>query len=291
MNAHADKMALFAEVVDAGSFTSAARKLGMPKSSVSERISQLENHLELRLLNRSTRKLSLTWAGEQYLEQCREVLILLRQSEQKIQEIKDRVQGEIRITAAGRFVEIILPKLLADFQRHHPEVSFDVIVNDSALDLVANRFDIAFRTGEKLRDSNLISYQLGENKKLLVASEQYLVRNPIQSIDDLTNAQTIVHPGYREWHFSSKKSKKTIRPKYVIQANSMILARNICAQNGGVSVLAEELVRHDTGADRLVHILPDWEVTPNKLFIVYPSRKFNSPAFKAFIDFVIREHS
>ena len=103
-------------------------------------------------------------------------MILLRQSEQKIQEIKDRVQGEIRITAAGRFVEIILPKLLADFQRHHPEVSFDVIVNDSALDLVANRFDIAFRTGEKLRDSNLISYQLGENRKLLVASEQYLHR-------------------------------------------------------------------------------------------------------------------
>ena len=291
MTAHADKMALFAEVVDAGSFTSAARKLGMPKSSVSERISQLENHLELRLLNRSTRKLSLTWAGEQYLEHCREVLILLRQSEQKIQEIKDRVQGEIRITAAGRFVEIILPKLLADFQRHHPEVSFDVIVNDSALDLVANRFDIAFRTGEKLRDSNLISYQLGENRKLLVASEQYLARNPIKSIDDLTNAKTIVHPGYREWHFSSKRVKKTIRPKYVIQANSMILARNICAQNGGVSVLAEELVRHSTGADRLIHILPEWEVTPNKLFIVYPSRKFNSPAFKAFIDFVIREHS
>lgn len=71
----------------------------------------------------------------------------------------------------------------------------------------------------------------------------------------------------------------------------MILARNICAQNGGVSVLAEELVRHSTGADRLIHILPEWEVTPNKLFIVYPSRKFNSPAFKAFIDFVIREHS
>lgn len=291
MTAHADKMVLFAEVVDAGSFTSAARKLGMPKSSVSERISQLENHLELRLLNRSTRKLSLTWAGEQYLEQCREVLTLLRQSEQKIQEIKDRVQGEIRITAAGRFVEIILPKLLADFQRDHPEVSFDVIVNDSALDLVANRFDIAFRTGEKLRDSNLISYQLGENRKLLVASEQYLARNPIQSIDDLTNAHTIVHPGYREWHFSSKRKKKTIRPTYFIQANSMILARNVCAQNGGVSVLAEELVRHSAGENRLVHILPEWEVTPNKLFIVYPSRKFNSPAFKAFIDFVIRQYS
>ena len=290
MNLHADKMALFAEVARAGSFTAAAMKLALPKSTVSERITSLEKRLEVRLLNRSTRSLSLTWAGEKYLEKCEALLDLLNEADDTIEQIKADENGELRITTAGRFSEMALPDLLVNFQKVYPKVTFDIVVEDAPLDLIKNRFDIAFRTGD-LKDSSLVSYQLLDNQKFLVASEDYLQHTPIDTLDDLSNANAIIHPGYPVWKMFHGTQTKTVRPKASIKVNNMIFAKNLCEKGGGITVLAEGLINSSRRRPPLQHILPDWKIEANALYIVYPSRKHNTPAFKAFTSYVIEHYS
>ena len=290
MNLHADKMALFAEVARSGSFTAAAMKLALPKSTVSERITSLEKHLDVRLLNRSTRSLSLTWAGQKYLEKCEALLDLLNEADDTIEQIKADENGELRITTAGRFSEMALPDLLVNFQKLYPKVTFDIVVEDAPLDLIKNRFDIAFRTGD-LKDSSLVSYQLLDNQKFLVASEDYLQHTPVDTLDDLSNAHAIIHPGYPVWKMFQDTQTKTVRPKASIKVNNMIFARNLCEKGGGVTVLAEGLINLNRGGSPLQHILPNWKIEANALYIVYPSRKHNTPAFKAFTSYVIEHYS
>lgn len=290
MNLNADKMALFAEVARSGSFTAAAIKLALPKSTVSERITSLEKHLDVRLLNRSTRSLSLTWAGQKYLEKCEALLDLLNEADDTIKQIKADENGELRITTAGRFSEMALPDLLVSFQKLYPKVTFDIVVEDAPLDLIKNRFDIAFRTGD-LKDSSLVSYQLLDNQKFLVASEDYLQQTPVDTLDDLSNAHAIIHPGYPVWKMFQDTQTKAVRPKASIKVNNMIFARNLCEKGGGVTVLAEGLINSNREGSPLRHILPNWKIEANALYIVYPSRKHNTPAFKAFTSYVIEHYS
>ena len=287
---HADKMALFAEVARAGSFTAAATKMGLPKSTVSERITQLEKRLDTRLLNRSTRRLSLTWAGERYLEKCEALLDILGEADETIQQIKAEANGELRITAAGRFSEMALPDLLVHFQNLYPKVTFDIVVEDEPLDIIEKGFDIAFRTGE-LKDSSLVSYQLLDNHKFFVASTEYLSVYPINTFEDLSNARVIIHPGYPVWKMSDKNRTKIVRPKPSVKVNNMIFARNLCEKGGGVTVLPEGLIKPQPGTPKMSRVLPDWNIEANALYMVYSSRKHNTPAFKAFTSYVIEKYS
>lgn len=148
-------MALFTVVVEAGSFTVAAKRVGLPKSSVSQRISHLEQQLGLRLLMRTTRQLSLTFAGERYLIHCREMLQAAERAERSLEELKASVSGRLRITAPAGLAVTLLAPIVTDFQEQYPEVSIEVYVSDTVTDLVAAGFDIGIRTG-KPRDSSLI---------------------------------------------------------------------------------------------------------------------------------------
>ncbi|MFA1645584.1 MAG: LysR family transcriptional regulator, partial [Enterobacteriaceae bacterium] len=127
-------MALFALVAELGSFTSAALKAGLPKSSVSQRISQLEQQVGIRLLNRTTRKLNLTFAGEHYLIHCREMLAASERAEYAIQRLRDNPSGRLRITCPAGLGATLLAHLNAEFQRRYPDVSLDVSISDDVVD-------------------------------------------------------------------------------------------------------------------------------------------------------------
>lgn len=168
-------MALFALVAEMGSFTAAAQKAGLPKSSVSQRVSQLEQQLGLRLLNRTTRKLNLTFAGEHYLVHCREMLAASERAEYAIQRLRDNPSGRLRITCPAGIGATLLAHLNAEFQRRYPDVSLDVCISDDVKDLVESGFDVALRTG-KPQDSSLIGRMIGHCPRYMLASPAYLAR-------------------------------------------------------------------------------------------------------------------
>lgn len=158
-------MALFALVAECGSVTQAALKAGMAKSSLSLRISQLEQQLGLRLLNRTTRKISLTFAGERYLIHCQEMMQASERADLAIQHLRDNPSGRLRITSPAGFGATLLVRLTTEFQRRFPAVSLEIAISDTLVDLVDEGFDVAFRTG-KPQDSSLIGRPLGRDTAL-----------------------------------------------------------------------------------------------------------------------------
>ena len=166
-------MALFALVAEMGSFTAAAQRAGLPKSSVSLRISQLEQQVGIRLLNRTTRRLNLTFAGEHYLVHCREMLAASERAEYAIQRLRENPSGRLRITCPAGIGATLLAHMNAEFQLHYPDVSLDVSISDDVLDLVESGFDVALRTG-KPQDSSLIGRMIGHCPRYMLASADYL---------------------------------------------------------------------------------------------------------------------
>ena len=162
---HLQDMALFALVAEHGSFTVAAQKAGLPKSSVSQRISQLEQHVGIRLINRTTRKLNLTYAGEHYLVHCREILAASERADYAVQRLRDNPSGRLRITSPAGIGATLLARLNTQFQQRYPDVYLEVSISDELLDLVDSGFDVALRTG-KPQDSSLIGRMIGHCSRL-----------------------------------------------------------------------------------------------------------------------------
>lgn len=186
-------MALFALVAECGSFTAAAQRVGLPKSSVSQRISQLEQTLGLRLLNRTTRQLNLTFAGERYLEHCQAMMSAAERADLALQRLRDNPSGRLRISTPAGLGATTVARLAADFQRQYPDVSLEVSVSDAMVDLVQEGFDAALRTG-KPQDSSLIGRRLGYAPRYLLAAPSYLAQHPpIEHPQQLQQHRCIAH--------------------------------------------------------------------------------------------------
>ena len=280
-------MALFALVAGCGSFTAAAQRAGLPKSSVSQRISQLEQQLGLRLLNRTTRKLSLTFAGERYLIHCQELLQASERAEQAIARLRENPSGRLRITSPAGIGATLLAKCNIEFQRRYPEVTLEVLISDERRDLVEEGVDIALRTG-KPEDSTLIGRRTGYCQRDLVASPAYLVRFPaIHHPHQLPEHQSIAHRAWAEWLLSKgEESYRWLLPPTHLTDN-LIYARQCAIEGGGITLLPRFLSDEISQA-QLVKVLSEWEVTGNELWLVYPDKKLNSPAVARYIDFVLQ---
>lgn len=277
-------MALFTLVVELGSFTAAAKRAGLPKSSISQRISHLEQQLGLRLLARTTRQLSLTFAGERYLVHCQEMIQASERAHQSLQMLKDSPSGRIRITAPAGLAITLLAPVVTDFQQLYPEVSVEVYVSDTMADLVASGFDIGIRTG-KPQDSTLIGRFLGHYPRYLLASPAYLARS-----------QTITHPSQLEGHrcithraWSECILRKGAEVYHWLQpadhvTDNLLYARQCAIGGGGITFLPAFLTTEVISSGQLQPVLTDWQAEGNELYLVYSDRKLNMPALDRFID-------
>ena len=172
-NVDLELMGLFATVVEQGSFTRAAELLGMPKSSVSQKISRLESQLGVRLLQRTTRRLSLTPQGELYVEHCQGLLALARSANLAMARLRSAPAGRVRITAPEATGTLLLGRILAEFRALYPEVVLELTLSDEQLDLVGEGYDLALRAAP-LKDSSLICRRIGQVARHLVAAPAYL---------------------------------------------------------------------------------------------------------------------
>lgn len=281
-------MALFALVAERGSFTAAAQEAGLPKSSVSQRISQLEQLVGLRLFNRTTRKINLTFAGERYLVHCREMLDASERAEYALQQLRDNPSGRLRITCPAGIGATLLARMNTQFQRSYPNVVLEVSISDEVVDLVETGYDVALRTG-KPQDSSLIGRMIGHSPRLLVASPDYLDNHPtLEHPSQLTEHPCIVHRAWNEWVLQKGEAYYRCDLPRLHTTDNLLYARECAKEGAGITLLPSFLVEGSLESGELAVVLPAWEPQGNDLYLVYPSRKLNSPALACYIDFIMK---
>lgn len=284
-------MALFALVAETGSFTAAAVRAGLPKSSVSQRVSQLEQSLGIRLLNRTTRQLNLTFAGERYLVHCQEMLQASERAELAILRLKDNPSGRLRITSPAGLGATLLAQMNAEFTVRYPDVSLEVSVSDQLIDLVQEGFDVALRSG-KPQDSSLIGRSLGEGPRYLLASPAYLARHPaLTSPQQLEMHSCIGHRAWKEWVLRRDDTYHRWVLPSAHSTDNLLYARECAMAGAGITLLPAFMCREEVKNGSLVRVLPEWQAESNSLYLVYPSRKLNSPALACFIEFMLNDYA
>ena len=283
-----NRLAVFVTLVRAGSFTAAAQQLGSTKAMVSQHLAKLEEELGVQLVVRSTRRMSLTDAGERFHEDCARVLADAEAAIAQLGECRDTPMGSLRVAAAGDHGPSIVAPALADFAARFPQVKVELVTSDSVVDLIAERFDLSIRIGW-LRDSSLRAAKLASFRQCLVASPAYIAKHGAPRIpEDLAAhawiALTVLSSPTRWTFFSAgDEMEHTVQTRIAASANSTLGVHAFVAAGLGISVLPDYLVDEDIAANRLVALLPGFRLPEGGVYAVYPGKQ---PPVKvrAFID-------
>ena len=288
-------VAVFARVVELESFTGAAKQLGLPKSSVSRTVTRLENELGVRLLQRTTRKLHLTEAGQAYYERARVALTGLEEAASAATNLSAEPRGTVRVTAPADTGIMDLGELVGRFVRKYPLVHVEISLSSRFVDLVAEGFDLALRAG-KMADSSLVARKIGNDTLGLFASPAYLRRRGRpKSVPDLANHDCVLFRGTHgksEWKLTGPRGEERVTVRGPLNADEMSFVQQAVSAGVGVALLPMIGVRLAAARGRLplpVRLLPEYSVGGNILNVVSPSARFQPASVIAFRDFLIAE--
>lgn len=283
--------AVFVKVVEAGSFSAAARLLGLPTSTVSTRVARLEKRLGVTLLQRTTRRLRLTDTGELYYRHASIGLGHMLDAEAAVTESTGEPKGLLRVTAPADLGDVLLAEIVNQVRRNYPKMSIDMVLMNRYVDLVAEGVDVAIRTGT-LKDSTLIAKAAGIARWEPFASPEYLESaQPLKSPEALRHHCCLQFTplGKESWTLKSKTNIVTIPMAGQVLINDVRILRSMALANEGVALLPVYLCREDCTKGRLVRVLPEWHAKADAVHIVYPRQRFMAPKLRAFIDLAIRE--
>ncbi len=285
-----DAMAVFARVVEAESFSGAARALGLSKSAVSKQVSRLEDRLSLRLLNRTTRRLSLTEAGTAFYQGCQRMVAEAEAAERAVTHLAGTPRGRLRVNAPMSFGVRHVGPALPEFLGRYPGLAVDLTLNDRMVDLVEEGFDVGLRIA-RLADSSLVARRLAPSRSVLSAAPAYLDRRGApRDIDQLEDHACLIY-SYQTtgeaWRLTGPEGARRLKVSGPLRVNNgdAILA---AALGGlGVALLPCFICGDDLRAGRLVRVLPDWQAPPDgAVWAVYPAARHLSPKVRAFVDFL-----
>jgi len=278
-------------VVESGSFTRAADRLGVSKAHVSKQVQELEAALGVRLLHRTTRRIALTDAGRLYLDYARQARELLGDGERAVSAVRTEVDGLLRLTAPTSFGDAFLVDLLADFRARHPQVRFDVDLSIGQRDLIGEGFDFAFRMARTL-DPSLIARGIGVVRELIVASPDFLARHAPHGITEpqqLGALETLRNRSFRDdgqWTLQRGDDSVTVPMQGSLAINHFIGMRRAALRGIGIARLPRYLVIDELRNGRLVELLPEWRLPVTPVALVYPSREHLPQRARVFRDFV-----
>lgn len=280
---------LFVAVVEHASFSAAAEKLNITKSAVSKRITQLEEELGIRLINRTTRKLSLTEAGQRYYEYVAQSLNLAQQGIDAVGELQGQPRGKLKVTAPMSFGVLHVAPLIAEFLALYPDVEIDLHLADQMLDLVQESFDIGIRIGH-LPESNLVARRLAPCVSVLCASQAYLDQHGTpQQPSDLSQHSCLQYSYYRggtEWSVSSAGTEYRVMPKGRLSVNNSEAIRRAVLEGAGIGNLPTFIVAKDIQAGKLQVVLSNYQLPDHAVYAVFPDRKHLPLKVRAFLDFI-----
>ena len=288
-----EEMRVFAAVVDAGSFVGASDTLEMSKAAVSRYVAELESRLGVRLLHRTTRKLSLTPEGEVFLGRCRELLGGVDEAEAEITSRSGEASGLLRINVPFSFGLLHLAPLWVEFMAQHPRVTLDVSLADRVVDLVEEGFDMAVRIA-RLPNSSLVSRPLTSTRMVLCASPAYLhARGQPTHPCELVNHDVLAYSLFSmgdQWEFtgSEEGSDGVVSVKVTprMSTNSGDTCRVAALRRQGIVLQPTFMVGPDLLAGTLVEVMPAWRSIELGVYALYPSRKFVSPKVRLMIEFL-----
>jgi DNA-binding transcriptional LysR family regulator len=271
-------MAIFVSVVDKGSFSGAARELGITTSAVSQQIRILENEVGTILLHRSTRKLSLTEAGSVFYQSCNDMVLAAKQGRVRINELRDELVGDLRIATTPELgLNHILPALSGWLQAH-PGLTVHFEADNRYIDLIDERIDIAVRLSQGLADSSLIARPMAQARLVLCASPKYLTsHSPINTPADLEQHESVGLTLSKDPHNRYLRHRVTgescvIRMKSRIQTNNVFLMRSLVANGHGIGSLMSVDMPQAFVDGGLVEVLPDWELPTYTLYAITQRR-------------------
>lgn len=283
-----EDMRVFAQVMESGSFTAAADKLGLSKQFVSRRLMALEERLGVRLLNRSTRRLDPTPLGQSYYESSLRLLNEVEQVEQCIAGQTSEPRGTVRVSAPLSFAVAHLGCLLPEFLQRYPQVSVEVDLSDRSVDLLGEGYDLALRIGV-LEDSTLIARRLAAVDRVYCASPEYLQRkgtpsHPDQLVDH--DCLPYGHGRQVQWRFLEQGKSRTVTVCGRMRANNGELLRDAAVKGMGITYLPTFIVGEALAAGQLVPVLQDFVTEPLQLSAVYPQHRQSARPVQALIEFM-----
>jgi DNA-binding transcriptional LysR family regulator len=283
------EMRVFTAVVDAGSFVAAGNALGMSKAAVSREVSGLEQRLGVRLMHRTTRKLSITPEGEVFLARCRDILASIEASEAEISTRSVTASGLLKLSVPVSFGIRHLAPLWSEFLDRHPQVTLDVQLADRVIDLVDEGFDLAVRIA-RLQDSSLVSRRLASTRLVLCAAPSYLQRRGApQHPSELTQHDVV---GYSlmamgdQWQFTGPQGPVSVKVRPRMWSNNGDTCIAAAIQGAGIQLQPTFLIEPHLANGQLVEILAQYRSVELGLYAVYPSRKFVLPKVRALVEFL-----
>ena len=287
------EMEVFAKVVEEESFSAAARTLKLTPSAVSKQISRLEDRLGVRLLNRTTRHISVTDEGSDFYRRCVRILSDIDDAEQAVAQGNITPRGTLRLTCSIAFGQHEIVPLVPAFLEKHPEVRIELNMSDGYVDLVEEAIDLAIRIG-KLPDSAHIARRIATSRRVIVAAPSYIERNgKPETPEDLLrhNCLTANVSRLNEWQVEGPEGPITARISGNFEVNSSDALYRATLAGLGIARLTTFLIAEDIRAGRLVPLLPFMTRSEVPIYAVYPHRRLLSPKVQAFVEFLVDRYS
>jgi DNA-binding transcriptional LysR family regulator len=283
-----NEIVVFAKVVETRSFTAAAAQLGLPKSTVSRKVAQLEERLGVRLLQRTTRKLSLTEIGQAYFERCQRIVSDIMVAEQMVTDMQSTPRGLLRVTAPVDLGAFALGSLVTEFLTDFPDIHVELLLTDRVVDLVDEGVDLGIRFGP-LAESTLIARKLTSVEMRLCAAPSYLAKRGTPAHPDDLDVHDIVAfvpiPRLATWTLRGPDGQTVeLTPSARLVSNNLMVIRDAVHAGGGITQLPEFVCGECSGS--FLQVLPDWTTSPAELYAVYPSTRNSSPKLRTFVEFL-----
>ena len=284
---------LFVRTAELGSLSRAAEALGLSNAAASRHLASLEQRLAARLIERNTRRLYLTEAGEQYMRHCKNALNEMQEAETAANATTLNPVGVLRVTASLSFSMKHLAPLLPDYIRRYPNVSVNIVTSNRYYDLIDNNIDVAVRTREYESDSSVTIRRLAETRRVLAASPAYLDEKGVpKTLDDLARHHLLLYSlanNPDELRLTRDGMVRTVKVGSLLESNDGQVIRAAALEGLGILVQPTYVIYDDIVAGRLIPVLDDWDLPRLVINIAYPSRKHLSAKVRTFIDFLV-EH-
>lgn len=283
-----DGISEFVYVAETASFTRAAKKLNISTAHVSRRVTALEQKLNIKLLYRTTRKVSLTQEGQLFYQHCRSVLDGIEEAERVVTNLQQKPQGHIKLTAPVTYGEQKILPLINDFVQQHSAIQISAYLSNQNVDLVEQGFDLAVRLG-KLADSTLIAKKLGKRKNYLCASPQYLEKYGMpHSLSELSDHNCLLGT-LDYWRFKVAGKEKTVKVKGTLRYNNGSGLTDATLKGLGIVQLPDYYVKDHISQGKLIPLLTKFQEPDDGIWAVYPHNRQLSPKIRALVDY-LSEH-
>ncbi len=280
---------VFTKVVETKSFTGAADALGLPKSTVSRKLAQLEERLGVRLVQRTTRKLALTEIGEAYYERCARIVADVMSAEQLVTDMQSTPRGRLRVTSSVDFATRWFGSIISAFLEQHPEINVELEATDRVVDMIEDGFDLAVRFGQ-MPESTLIARRMCAVHLILCATPDYLSkRGTPQHIEELDEHDHVLFtPASRNQTWTLVNGDATYEFGRPARFASNNFGAVMCStlSGAGVALISDFMIGEELSKGRLVRVLPEWATRPTDVHAVYPAREKLPPRLSLFIDHI-----